>query len=254
MGDRGPADADHPPPPADRGLAPPEAPPRWGIPDAAGGFLAGLVGAGLTSSLWVLLSGSSAFSLGSVIAGLIGLWTAYLGVCWWAARSKGSGSLVDDFGLRFEARDVGRGAVWGLLSSVVLVRLVYVVLDALGVVSESSLERLSEPAERLRDVAVGWRFAVLSLFIGIGAPIVEELFFRGLVNRALIRRLGPWPGIVIGGVFFGVAHGQALQLPALAVFGVVLGWLAWRSGRLGPGIVAHLFFNGITLVALAAGG
>jgi uncharacterized protein len=249
MGARGPADADHPPPPADRGLAP-----TWGIPDAVGGFLAGLVGAGLTGSLWALVSGSSAFSLGTVIAGLVGLWVAYVGVCWWLARQKGSGSLVSDFGLRFEARDVGVGALWGLITSIVLVRIVYALLDALGVVSESSLERLSEPAERLRDVAVGWRFLVLSLFIGIGAPIVEELFFRGLLNRALIRRLGPWPGIVLGGLAFGLAHGQALQLPALAVFGVVLGWLAWRSGRLGPGIVAHMVFNGLTLVALAAGG
>jgi membrane protease YdiL (CAAX protease family) len=38
----------------------------------------------------------------------------------------------------------------------------------------------------------------------------------------------------------------------LVIFGVVLGGLAWRTGRLGPGIVAHLAFNAITVIQLAA--
>jgi membrane protease YdiL (CAAX protease family) len=32
---------------------------------------------------------------------------------------------------------------------------------------------------------------------------------------------------------------------------VVLGMLAWRTGRLGPGIIAHVTFNSITVVAFA---
>jgi membrane protease YdiL (CAAX protease family) len=31
----------------------------------------------------------------------------------------------------------------------------------------------------------------------------------------------------------------------------VVGLLAWRTGRLGPGIVAHMTFNGITVIAIA---
>jgi membrane protease YdiL (CAAX protease family) len=41
-------------------------------------------------------------------------------------------------------------------------------------------------------------------------------------------------------------------ITALASFGAVLSWLAQRTGRLGPGLVAHATFNAITLLALAA--
>ena len=50
---------------------------------------------------------------------------------------------------------------------------------------------------------------------------------------------------------FGAEHGQHLQLLGLVAFGVVLGMLAQRSGRLGPGLVAHAAFNAATVVLLA---
>ena len=43
---------------------------------------------------------------------------------------------------------------------------------------------------------------------------------------------------------------ELLQLPALILFGVVLGVLAERTGRLGPGIVAHATFNAVTVISL----
>jgi uncharacterized protein len=51
-------------------------------------------------------------------------------------------------------------------------------------------------------------------------------------------------------VVFGLAHFEPLQLPALILFGVVLGVLAQRTGRLGPGIVAHATFNAVTVLSL----
>jgi membrane protease YdiL (CAAX protease family) len=41
-----------------------------------------------------------------------------------------------------------------------------------------------------------------------------------------------------------------LQFPALLVFGIILGVLAWRSGRLGPAIWAHLGFNVVAAAGL----
>jgi membrane protease YdiL (CAAX protease family) len=49
---------------------------------------------------------------------------------------------------------------------------------------------------------------------------------------------------------FGVTHFQLLQFPALVAFGAVLGFLALRTGRLGPSIVAHMAFNAVTVTAL----
>ena len=38
--------------------------------------------------------------------------------------------------------------------------------------------------------------------------------------------------------------------PALVAFGAVLGTLAYKTGRLGPGIIAHMAFNAVTVIAL----
>ena len=49
---------------------------------------------------------------------------------------------------------------------------------------------------------------------------------------------------------FALVHFEALQFLGLAGFGVVLGLLAWRTGRLGPSIVAHMAFNTATIIAI----
>ena len=51
---------------------------------------------------------------------------------------------------------------------------------------------------------------------------------------------------------FGLSHFELYQLPALVVFGVILGVLAVRTGRLGPGIWAHGVFNLVAVIAVAA--
>jgi membrane protease YdiL (CAAX protease family) len=92
---------------------------------------------------------------------------------------------------------------------------------------------------------------MLAVVVIVGAPVVEELFFRGLVLRSLQRRFGDGWAVAGSAVAFGLAHFEPLQLPALVVLGVVLGVLALRTGRLGPGMFAHGAFNAITIIALA---
>jgi membrane protease YdiL (CAAX protease family) len=93
-------------------------------------------------------------------------------------------------------------------------------------------------------------FAVVTLIAEVGAPVVEELFFRGLIRTALTRRLGPHGAIWAQAVLFAFAHfGEATGwanvsvLVALGLLGVVLGYTAWLTNRLGAGMVAHGLFN-----------
>ena len=95
---------------------------------------------------------------------------------------------------------------------------------------------------------------LLVLIVGVGAPIIEEIFYRGLCQGALLKRgMHPAVAILITAVVFGLSHGELLQLPALVLFGAVAGWLAHRTGRLGPGIAAHVAFNMVTVIALLTG-
>jgi membrane protease YdiL (CAAX protease family) len=119
--------------------------------------------------------------------------------------------------------------------------------------------RLGHPAQSLTSHAFGPGLVVLAVLVCVGSPVVEELFFRGLLLRALAGRLkdlgprlGPATSIVVTALVFALVHFEALQFLGLAGFGVVLGYLAWRTGRLGPSIVAHMAFNTVTIVAIVA--
>ena len=91
------------------------------------------------------------------------------------------------------------------------------------------------------------------LIVVIGAPFVEELIYRGLLQGALVRRLNDAVAVVAVAAFFALIHFRWVEFPGCSSFGLVLGVCALRTGRLGMGIVAHMAFNatGLMLVARA---
>ena len=175
------------------------------------------------------------------------LWLGLLGAPVLAARTKGNG-VVEDFGLRFRLIDVPVGLVIGVVSQLVLVPIVSLPWIAL---LGKDLDDLDDSARELADKATDpLGVALLFVIVVLGAPVVEELFFRGLLQRSLLRRMGPVLAVAISAFVFGITHFQLLQFPALVAFGAILGFLALRTGRLGPSIVAHMAFNAVTVIAL----
>jgi membrane protease YdiL (CAAX protease family) len=79
-------------------------------------------------------------------------------------------------------------------------------------------------------------------------PLVEELTFRGL-GFSLIEPYGTWVAIVVTGILFGLSHGLVLELPIIAAFGCLLGWIRARTGSVFPGMALHAAFNLLALVA-----
>jgi uncharacterized protein len=227
---------------------------RWGIREAIVAFVVGMVlsiiGAAIAQSAvnYHPLKGRPV-PIAVTIGGLIGLWLGLAGGVLYAARSLGSGSVEADFGLRLRWRsDIVAGVAVGLISQYGLVALLYLPFEHF----DSGLRhRLDDQAREVTRAAHGGlQITLLFLFLAIGAPVIEELFFRGLLFRSLRRRYGPWVAIVGSAVVFGLAHFELLQLPALILFGLVLGVLAEKTGRLGPGIMAHAAFNAATVVSL----
>jgi uncharacterized protein len=175
----------------------------------------------------------------------IPLWAGLLGASWWAGERKGNG-VVDDFGLRATPADVPVGLLAGVLTQLVVLLLYIPLLELL----DKSSREVEKEARELTDKADGAGVLLLVLMVVVAAPVVEELFYRGLVLRSLERRFGPAPALWLSAAVFGVAHFQDIQLPALVVVGLVTGWLAQRTGRLGPSIFAHVTFNGVTVLFL----
>lgn len=231
--------------------------PAWGLGDVLLGFSFGLLGAQVAISAILAATDRTVdqvdeLPLSLVALSQVGLWLGLFGVPWVVTRLKGGG-LVADLGLRVRGRDVWRGGLVGAGLQIVALPLLYWPLLELLDKASSDLEG---PAREMTDRADGpLGVLLLVLIVGVGAPIVEEVFYRGLFQRALLKRgLPPAAAIGINAVVFGASHGQLLQLPALVLFGVAAGVLAHRSGRLGPAITAHVAFNLVTVVALLAVG
>ena len=159
-------------------------------------------------------------------------------------------------GLYVRPFDAVIGVAVGLAGQLLLLPLLYLPLEH---VIPNLNQRLKEPAQHLTGgFSGGGSLAVIGALTVMVVPVVEELFFRGLVLRSLLRltkgagpRLGVVLAVVTTGVIFGLAHFEALELLGLAAFGVVLSAMAVRFRRLGPSIFAHATFNFLAILSVA---
>ena len=175
----------------------------------------------------------------------IPLWIGLIGALLFVSRRFGTGNFRRDYGLRFLPIDV-IGIPIGVLTQLVFVQVLYWALPFID------RDEVSESAESLTARAEGWGVVLLTLLVVVAAPVVEELFFRGLVLRSIQARYSDWLAVVGSAVLFALVHFQPVQLPALILFGVVVGYLALRTKRLGMSIFAHAGFNATTIVYLLA--
>ena len=85
---------------------------------------------------------------------------------------------------------------------------------------------------------------------GILTPIAEELLCRGAILGALLRLMPrrPWVAIVTQALIFGLIHMNPVQAVFGGLYGVLLGWLCWRTASLLPSIVAHVANNSIIML------
>jgi hypothetical protein len=232
---------------------------------AAGGFVAGqllsLVILTIIAALNGHLSQLSALSERAVppawivVGGLVGLWIGFVGAVVMASGWRGTRSVVADMGLRFRRWDplIGLGA--GLAGQFVLLPLLYLPWEH---VNPNLSHELQQPAKHLTGGFPGVDLAVIALLTVLVVPVVEELFFRGLVLRAFVRLfggagriLGPVLAVTTTGIVFGLAHADLLELLGLGAFGIVLSVIAYRCKRLGPCIFAHATFNLVAILAIA---
>ncbi|HEV3029269.1 MAG TPA: type II CAAX endopeptidase family protein [Planctomycetota bacterium] len=95
----------------------------------------------------------------------------------------------------------------------------------------------------IRTQAPVWAIAVaLVLVIGPG----EEVFWRGLVQGALIRRLGAGWGWAAATLIYGLVHvaaGNAMLVLAALVAGAFWGAMYLWAGRIAPVVVSHVLWD-----------
>jgi membrane protease YdiL (CAAX protease family) len=79
------------------------------------------------------------------------------------------------------------------------------------------------------------------LYMAFGAPITEELLFRGILLRPL-EKYGKRFAILVSAFLFGLMHGNVVQTPFAFVVGMILGYVAVEYNILWA-IVLHMFNN-----------
>ncbi|MGL4555284.1 MAG: CPBP family glutamic-type intramembrane protease [Gemmataceae bacterium] len=199
-----------------------------------------------------------------------------------------SGAKAADVGL--PGKRLGRQTVTALAVAAALIPAVY----GVSALKLAAANRLGVPQTehhftRLGQAGLGpGEWALLVFVAVVVAPVWEELFFRGLVQPAVIAEgregqlaalmiavawaaaagwvpagaalaaslacvllPGGWRGVYAVAVLFAAVHSAAWPSPIpLLPLGAGLGWLA-RGGLLGP-IVLHALFNAVACALLLA--
>ncbi len=156
-------------------------------------------------------------------------------------------SLSSAFPHWFRMRDVAVGVPLGIFCQYVLMNIVNWPLTKLFP-HTFTFDEISQRAKDLSATAPGWWKILLVLVVVIGAPIVEEIVYRGAVQSHLQRTAGTSAAIVGTAVLFAAIHMSPLEFPGLFVFALVLSEARRRSGTLGLSIVTHMSFNAAGLV------
>jgi membrane protease YdiL (CAAX protease family) len=222
--------------------------PAQALPYAIGGIALTIIGTRLvTNVIFDRLSAPETLYVASFYLMLFaGLW----GTCLWVSRRFGSGKPAADFGLAWRRSDLWRGAV-----AFVVARIVGGIAAAPWASHAAQLQHIIEGESQ-----TPWPTFIVFAAAGIvAAPILEEIAFRGMLQRTLTSRIGPRLAIVGQAVAFGLYHfapgmgwANAPNTASLIVFGLVAGWLARRTRRLGAGSTAHCINNTLALIAARA--
>jgi membrane protease YdiL (CAAX protease family) len=228
-------------------------PPRWGIGDVALGLLAWVIASIVFAIPAIVASDGSGEITGIwAVVALAGSWTGMVGWVLYASRRKGSGTLARDFGFRFRWIDPLVGLAAGFVTLVVTGVAARLIGNLAGEAPADNTEAIFGGQE---GNSVG--LVLLGIGAAIGAPIVEELFFRGLTLRAIERRFGAAAGVIASSALFGLLHfqpGSWVTMVTLVLvigsYAVVFALLTRSFGRLGPSIFAHMTINGISVAVL----
>lgn len=171
---------------------------------------------------------------------------------WRASHRYGTGRLREDLGIRVRWIDpaIGLGVAIGLyVTQVILAG----ILTLLGVPLESNGQIVGGTVDR------PWLFLILVIAGVIGAPIFEEIAFRGVIMASFASRWGAVASIGGSSLIFGLYHvtpelgaGNVGMVIILTAIGAGLATVAWVVGRLGPAIFAHAAMNAMVFTLLWA--
>ncbi len=125
----------------------------------------------------------------------------------------------------------------------------FVLAEAMGIggLSEQKIAGAKESIDKMREASPLLLIAVFA----VTPAVIEELCFRGYLFSAIQNTFTPLRTVVSTAILFGLFHvltGNALLIERFipsTLMGLVIGWVAYRTGSVFPGIVIHFVHNGL---------
>lgn len=146
---------------------------------------------------------------------------------------------------------------WALAGVVVL----FACLPAVGLLADLNKQiHFGETFQAMQERAQALTQAMLKmpdtyslwfnlLLIAVIPAIAEEFFFRGAIQRILIKLTHKaWIGILITAIFFSLVHGEMMGFLPRVALGAVLGLVYFYSGNLWYAVIVHFVNNGFQVV------
>jgi len=257
----------------------------WGIGAFALTFVAFLVVQVIVSIIILASSGTTdpnemlkvATAPLTTVVSAVTMYLTWVGGMFLVTRYRGQNSFKKDFWVSFKKWDVfiGLGVAVGLVLLVALTGWLFG--DVLGLDLSASDN----------GAAITANEGIWLIVIGVGiasllGPFMEELFFRGFLFQAVRKSIHShlantsnenesglglriavwmnkaqyWIAAIVSSIVFGMMHvstegvgsfGWWYLMGATGTLGLVFAFMATKLRRLGPGIFAHIFYNGLTL-------
>ena len=226
-------------------------PQHWGLTDVVIGIALSVIVPSLIVGL-ELAAGAPKNGTLVILSSLVSPWIGFGLWPWIAARHRGNGVRID-LGLTFTRADIRWGAIGGAA--------------ALGVGSlvAAITEHFAGPFDSAAGDAISSAHVprlvvfLFGLLAVVGAPFMEELFFRGLTFTSVARlsEHRRWPPIPVATIasaaLFAAIHLEPIRFPLLFAIGLVLSWLRAKTGRVGASVIAHGVNNLIPVIGLVTG-
>ena len=155
------------------------------------------------------------------------------------------GEKIQALGLRFSScfRDILSGVtayVFILPLLLIVLLLSIMVLNFFG---------YTPPPQPVFDVFMEERrsnvLLLLTLFVSVLGPVVEEVFFRGFMYSAIKKRFGVMVAIFLSASIFSLLHTNIVGFLSIMILGVLLAYLYEMTGSLVSSITVHIIHNSI---------
>lgn len=213
-----------------------------------------MVGAVCLAILVTLIGDPRADRTAALLAAVITLgFSAWLVVVvWWLARRRGL--TLTDIGLGWPPRMFWFWPIGTWLAGLGIVAGYAIAVTLLAEATGSDFSRMVEGNPLQMTEANTWlTWTILAIAVVVGAPLGEELFFRGLVFPAVRARWGLVAAIAVSGALFALVHFEVSVVLPFWGIGMLFAWSYHRSGSLWTPVIAHAIFNGVSFAATIAG-